>query len=69
MKKLGLVLVLLIVNLSIRAQKLYELSTIQTIEITFTESNWDELLDAQKAGDGNYVKAQSVSINGQEFLV
>ncbi|RMG85959.1 MAG: hypothetical protein D6714_05000, partial [Bacteroidetes bacterium] len=49
------------------AQDFYDLNTIQTIEITFAESNWDALLDAQKAGDGDYIMAQSVTINGVTF--
>ena len=49
------------------AQEFYDLNTIQTIEITFAESNWDALLDAQKAGDENYIMAQSVAINGTVF--
>jgi len=49
------------------AQDFYDLNTVQTIEITFAESNWDALLDAQKAGDENYILAQSISINGEVF--
>lgn len=62
-----LLFVLLIIGLSINAQKLYELSTIQKIEITFVESNWDALLDAQKSGEQDYIKATSVAINGEIF--
>lgn len=57
----------LIANFSLQAQSLYDLNTIQTIEITFAESNWDALLDAEKAGDENYIMAQSVVINGTFF--
>lgn len=49
------------------AQGFYDLNTIQTIAITFTQSNWDQLLDAEKAGAEGYIMAQSVSINGQVF--
>lgn len=48
-------------------QEFYDLNTIQTIEITFEESNWDALLDAEKAGNGDYIMAQTVSINGVEM--
>ncbi|MDP5028560.1 MAG: CotH kinase family protein [Flavobacterium sp.] len=44
-------------------QTFYDLNTIQTIEITFAQSNWDALLDAAEASDA-YIEAQSVSING-----
>ncbi len=58
---------LLLLGISTQAQDFYDLSTIQTIEVTFAESNWDALLDAEKAGDGDYIMAQSVSINGVVF--
>lgn len=45
-----------------RSQELYDLSTIQTIEITFAQSNWDQLLDQAYPG-GDYILAQSVTIN------
>ncbi len=48
-------------------QDFYDMNTVQNIEITFAESNWDQLLDSEKAGDGNYILAQSVSINGEVF--
>lgn len=50
----------------LQAQNLYDLNTIQTIEITFAESNWDALLDAAEATDA-YIPAQSVTINGTVF--
>lgn len=49
------------------AQGLYDLNTIQTIEITFVESNWDQLLDNAYAGSGDYIMAESVTINGTVF--
>lgn len=48
-------------------QDFYDLNTIQTIEITFAENNWDALLDAEKAGNGDYIMAQSVSVNGTQM--
>jgi hypothetical protein len=48
-------------------QDLYDLETVQTIEVTFAESNWDALMDAQKNGAGDYILAQSVAINGIVF--
>lgn len=53
--------------LNANAQNFYDLNTIQTIKITFSQSNWDQLLDAEYAGDGGYIMAQSVEINGQAF--
>lgn len=46
------------------AQDFYDINTVQTIEITFDQPNWDALMDAQKAGDEDYIMASSVSING-----
>lgn len=51
----------------VNAQEFYDLNTIQTIEITFAESNWDQLLDNAYASTGDYILAQSVSINGVTF--
>ena len=65
MKRILLLSLLLIANLSF-GQNFYDLSTIQTIEITFAESNWDALLDAAEPTDA-YISAQSVSINGTVF--
>ena len=48
-------------------QSFYDGETIQTIEITFAESNWDQLLDTEYAGSGAYILAQSVSLNGITF--
>ena len=50
----------------VQAQDFYDLNTIQTIKITFAESNWDALLDAAEPSDA-YISAQSVSINGTVF--
>lgn len=52
---------------SMYAQDLYDLNTIQTIEINFAESNWDQLLDAAYASDAGYILAESVTINGETF--
>mgnify|MGYP005666368053 CR=1 FL=1 len=49
------------------AQDFYDLNTIQTIEITFAENNWDQLLDNAYAADAGYIMAQSVTINGETF--
>ena len=45
-------------------QTLYNLGTVQDIRIVFAQSNWDQLMDAEKAGSGNYLMATSVTING-----
>ncbi len=45
----------------------YDLNTIQEIKITFAQSNWVAILDAQKAGAEDYTMATSVEINGTVF--
>ncbi|MFA7326927.1 MAG: lamin tail domain-containing protein [Candidatus Kapaibacterium sp.] len=67
MKKIFTILTFLITSSLIMAQDFYNLDEVQTIKIVFAESNWDALLDAEKAGDENYIMAQSVTINGVFF--
>jgi len=67
MKKIITFLLILLNINSISAQDLYNIDNIQTIEIVFAQSNWDALLDAEKAGDNNYTEATSVTINGTVF--
>lgn len=64
MKKITLLL-LFLSSISF-GQAFYDLSTIQTIQITFAESNWNALLNAAEATD-EYIAAQSVAINGTVF--
>lgn len=49
------------------SQTLYDMNTIQDIRIVFAQSNWDALLDAEKAGADGYIAATSVTINGTVF--
>ena len=66
MKTKLLVLLTLLSVFYTNAQTFYDLNTIQTIEITFAQSNWDALLDAAEATDA-YIEAQSVTINGATY--
>lgn len=67
MMKKSFTIILLFVGTLLQAQDFYDMNTIQTIEITFAESNWDQLLDNAYASTGDYILAQSVAINGTEF--
>lgn len=71
MKKINIYLLMIISFLSISgylsAQSFYDINTIQTIEITFSQSNWDYMLDTAKAGSDGYIMAQSVNINGTTY--
>ncbi len=49
------------------SQSFYDINTIQKIEITFEQSNWDYMLDTAKAGSEGYIMAKSVTINGLLF--
>lgn len=64
MRKIISTLAIAALSFSSNAQGFYDEGTIQTIQITFIESNWDALLDAEKAGNEDYIMAQSVTING-----
>lgn len=67
MKKLVLLTILFFQVAMAYSQTLYDMNTIQDIRIVFAQSNWDALLDAEKAGADGYVAATSVTINGTVF--
>lgn len=71
MKQIGILTLTVVISILSSqksfSQDLYDINTIQTIEIVFTQSNWDELLDIEMAGDNNYTQAESVTINGELF--
>ncbi len=67
MKKMTLTVLASLILLNVQAQSFYDLGTIQTIKIVFAQSNWDALLDAEKAGADGYIMAQSVEVNGVLF--
>lgn len=46
------------------AQNFYDENVIQDLEINFTQSNWDYMLDTAKLGAGDYIMADWVKING-----
>ena len=56
-----------LLSFALSAQSFYDMGTVQTIEITFAQANWDQVLDAAKAGDDGYTLAESVTINGEVF--
>lgn len=62
--------IVLISSLSIlpgSGQNFYDIKTIQKIEITFSQNNWDYQLDTSKAGAEGYIMAKSVAVNGVVF--
>ena len=68
MKKLTFILLIsLMPALGLFSQGFYDINTINTIEITFEESNWDYLLD-QLVAEGNEERLiGTVSLNGEQF--
>ena len=66
MKYLFFTLFTLVTSL-VTAQDFYDLSKVQTIEVTFAESNWDQLMDNAYASDAGYILAERVIINGSTF--
>ncbi len=59
--------VFILTSASSHSQSLYDINTIQSIQITFAQSNWDYMLDTATTGSDGYIMAQSVSINGVVF--
>lgn len=49
------------------SQSFYDLNTIHTIEITFVETNWDQILDQLVANGEEERLIGTVSLNGQVF--
>jgi hypothetical protein len=67
-KALVLAVFLVSSTLMVKAQDdFYDINSIQQIEISFTQSNWDFIMDTAKAGSGSYLIAQWVKINGVQF--
>lgn len=48
-------------------QNFYDINSIQKIEITFTQPNWDYMLDTAKAGSESFIMAKKVVVNGVAF--
>ncbi len=67
MKQLFICTFVFLIALSANGQDFYDLNIIQNIEITFTDSNWDQLLHDENAGADGYLMAESVIMNGEVF--
>ena len=68
MKQVRLVAVIVLVLISNGiSQDFYDINTINTIEISFTQSNWDFLLDSLVANGQEERLLGTVTINGQFF--
>lgn len=67
MMRKALLLFFVLVISSAAADDFYDIFTIQTIEITFEESNWDALLDKYYSNDNNEKLLASAVINGMAY--
>ncbi len=65
--KLYLTALYCVISFVLFSQDFYDIETIQTIEITFSESNWDQLMDNAYATTEDYIVAQSIAINGVTY--
>ncbi len=50
-----------------QAQSFYDINTIQKIELTFLQPNWEYQLDTSKQGADGYILAALVKVNGVAF--
>lgn len=66
-KIIAVIFVLFITNRIVAQGTFYNLNTIQRIEITFTQTNWDHMLDTAANGSQGYIMAKKVKINNTEF--
>lgn len=66
MKKLPLFILFLCAYsfISLAQSNLFDLNSLQKIEIYFSQSNWDYQMDTAKIGSDGYIKAQYVKVNG-----
>lgn len=69
MKKLilGLLLLSLIISKTIKAQDLYDLTNITTIELIFTDPNWDATLDNYYSAGLDQRLLATCVVNGQQY--
>jgi len=67
MKKTLFACILIVSIITAKGQSFYDINTIQKIEINFSQSNWDYILDTATAGSESDLMAQWVKINGIQF--
>jgi hypothetical protein len=60
-------LALLTATTSFSQTPLYDINTIQKLEIYFSQSNWDYMMDTSKAGAQGYIMADWIKINGVQL--
>lgn len=68
MKRILSFILLASLHVTFYAQDFYDQSTVQMLEIFFSQSNWDYQMDTAKAGAEGYILADSVRVNGVTFV-
>jgi hypothetical protein len=67
MKGLYFFIFCLFICSKIFSQNFYDLQSVQKIEITFEQANWDYQMDTAKAGKEGYILAKTLRVNGETF--
>jgi len=67
LNRLGVLTLVVFACFNISSQTFYNTTTIQKIEVNFSNPNWDYMLDTSKLGKEDYLMAQWVKINGVKF--
>ena len=67
MKKILLFLSSLIYIFNLSAQDFFDLSDVKTIEINFSQNNWDDILDTYYTAGSDFRLVGSMSLNGVQF--
>lgn len=50
-----------------KSQTFYDINVVQDIEISFSQSNWDSIMDVNKSTTEDYLMANWVKINGVQY--
>ena len=57
----------MLVVCKLQSQELYDLASVGTIEVTFTQANWDQILDTYYSNGLDERLMGVVEINGESF--
>ncbi len=67
MKKLIITLTTLLTTISVFSQELYDINNVTTIELTFTDPNWDATMDTYYTNDMDERLLGTAVVNGVQF--
>lgn len=66
-QKFVITIVIFLFHITVKSQNLYDINTVQEIEINFPSANWDSILDVLKNTTDGYYMADWVKINGIQY--